>query len=523
MFLEHALYLRVARNCQEDPLMFKDERRCGVREEICQRDVRAFANKVTPAVIAEAAKRTGVALAKSPLCLGNLVWLGIASAMHISSDFSSVLTTTLKLLEDQQGFYSTDLGKARRNGQRQKKRKSGQSNHNPKQDDPTQVTEEAFVKARHRMPLAFWVNLIIILGEQFQEQHRSLLTFHGYRLLAMDGTCIDMANWKRLKDHFGTAKNAQGDQNVQARMVMLQFPFTRLPYRYELCPLDNGEVTIARRLSQHLMTNDLVLIDACFWSYGLLWDIQNRGAFFALPIKGIKLNLKRERSLGGQDKVMCWAPKDSRGQWQKEGLPKSILLRVMTYQIPGFRAQKLATNQLDVSKISHEDWVRLAHDCTENGVFQPGLFHRRWEIETTYRELKVEQGMNGNLRGRTPKSIQYEVAGHVVLYLLVRWLIVESAVKHGLDPLRLSFQHALRELLLMHTSLVIAQPRWAQVLLHRLLDRVAEHQVPYRPGRSYTRRKKSSNHKRKSKHPQKGPDAKPEPGKTQKAKPSNKG
>ena len=62
---------------------------------------------------------------------------------------------------------------------------------------------------------------------------------------------IDMANWKRLKAHFGTASNANGKQHAQARMVMLQFPLARLPYRYELCPLDNGEVTIARRLAKH--------------------------------------------------------------------------------------------------------------------------------------------------------------------------------------------------------------------------------------------------------------------------------
>ena len=81
-------------------------------------------------------------------------------------------------------------------------------------------------------------------------------------------------------------------------MVMLQFPLARLPYRYELCPLDNGEVTIARRLAQHLCKNDLVLLDACFWSYGLFWDIQNRHAFFAIPLKGKKHQLEARPSPG---------------------------------------------------------------------------------------------------------------------------------------------------------------------------------------------------------------------------------
>ena len=98
--------------------MFTDELRAEVWEDICQRDVRALAGKITPAVLAEAAKRTGVVLVKSPLCLGNLVWLGIACALHMSLDFACILTMTVKLLEDQQAFYSSELGKARRNGQR---------------------------------------------------------------------------------------------------------------------------------------------------------------------------------------------------------------------------------------------------------------------------------------------------------------------------------------------------------------------------------------------------------------------
>jgi hypothetical protein len=89
------------------------------------------------------------------------------------------------------------------------------------------------------------------------------------------------------------------------------------------------------------------------------------------------------------------------------------------------------------------------------------------------------------------------VAGHVVLYLLVRWLIVEAAVRRKRDPLSVSFSHALGELMTMHDLLVTATSSWAKVLLGRLLDRVADHVVPRRPGRHYPRKKSSTNHKRK--------------------------
>lgn len=479
--------------------MFTDVRRSNAWDDIRQRGIRAFASKVTPALLAETASRSGVRLVKCPLGLMNLVWLGIASAVHTSSDFASVLTGTLKVLQDQQTFAFSNIGKTKKNGKRRKAKKG--SKHHPYRNDPTEVTEEAFVQARRRMPLLFWVNLIILLGERFQKEHASQLKFREFRLLAIDGTCITLPNWKKLRKHFGTAKNAHGKQAAQARMVMMQFPLARLPYRYELCPLDNGEVTIARRLAQHLQKNDLVLLDACFWSYGLFWDIKNHGAFFAIPLKGKNINLKRTCRAGTNDEEACWTPQDSRGQWKKEGLPKSIKLRVITYQLPGFRAQKLLTNVLSRTRIPREDWVRLTTECSQDGRLKPGLYHRRWEIETTYRELKVEQGLERSLRSRTPESIQFEVASHVVLYFLVRWLIVEASVKHGIDPLRLSFKNALRELNEIIPSLLVASDGWVRILLERLLDRIAEHQVPSRPGRSYRRRKQSTNHKRKSKHP----------------------
>jgi hypothetical protein len=80
------------------------------------------------------------------------------------------------------------------------------------------------------------------------------------------------------------------------------------------------------------------------------------------------------------------------------------------------------------------------------------------------------------------------MAGHVLLYLLVRWLIVETGVEYGLDPLRISFKHALEELRDLHHELVKAdRQRIVRVLLPLLLKRIAEHLVEVRPGRHFPR------------------------------------
>ena len=95
-----------------------------------------------------------------------------------------------------------------------------------------------------------------------------------------------------------------------------------------------GERTAAARLLEHLSPNDLVLMDRGFWSYGLFWQLQNRGAFFAIRLyPGVKP--KTIRQLGPNDRLVQWTPSDRR--WKKQGLPESIELRVIDYQVRGFR------------------------------------------------------------------------------------------------------------------------------------------------------------------------------------------
>jgi hypothetical protein len=464
--------------------MFTDEHRVTVWNEIRQHDLRAFSRFLEPAMIREAAARAGTTLGRGPLHLGSLVWLTLASVLHTGKNFADILVLTLKLLSDTKEFAATSLGKEQKKG-RARKKSPKRSKHDPRRADPTVVSEEAFVKARQRVPLAFWLNLLLTLANRFQSQHGQFIRWKGFRLLALDGTMIPLHHWQPLTKHFGTTSNGKGRRKTQARMLMLQFPLARIPYAYELSPVAQSEKTGAMKLLSLLQANDLVLLDRGFWSYGLFCQIQRQDAFF-----GIRLfrtaGLKHLRKLGPKDRLVEYAPTDRK--WRKAGLPRSMTLRVIDYQIPGFRPSAVVTNVTDPAVMSREDWVRLSTESDPGRRLDPGLYHRRWEIETSFSELKVIQGMKGGLRSRTPEGIAFEVAGHVLFYLLVRWMMVEAAVKHGHPPLRLSFTHALRELHDVSEKLITSHPSWVRrVLIPRLLSRVASHLVPLRPGRHYSR------------------------------------
>lgn len=348
------------------------------------------------------------------------------------------------------------------------------------------------MQARKRMPSAFWVGLILLLGECFEREHGQLLRWKKYRLLAMDGTTITLPGHRALKDHYGTASNQVTGKTAQARMVMLQFPLTRMPWRYTLAPLSQGEVTLAGPLLDQLQRDDLVLMDRGFFVYGLFWRVQERHAFFAIRLSQ-RVRIKPIKRLGYKDQLVSWTP-GNRSKWKH--LPRSMTLRRIDYQIKGFRPSAVITNVTDPKAISRQEWVRLTTQAEPGRHLDTGLYHRRWEIETTFYELKVQQGMEGSLRGRTAECIEYEIAGHVTLYALTRWLMVEAAIKTDKDPLRLSFINATRAFNELRPAMTTATAeRLETYLFPLLLERIASHEVPWRPGRydSRSRNKKVKN------------------------------
>ncbi len=92
------------------------------------------------------------------------------------------------------------------------------------------------------MPLDFWIALTLLLADRFANERDDMIRWKCFRLIALDGTLVNLPRHKALANHFGTAKGGHGGRIPQARMVMLQFPLTSFPYRWAV-----GLETIAER------------------------------------------------------------------------------------------------------------------------------------------------------------------------------------------------------------------------------------------------------------------------------------
>ncbi len=490
--------------------MFTDELRRSVWDQIRQSDLRPFASVLTPQMLSQAAANAGVAMGRGALNLGTLAWLAVSAALRPGLDFRGVLTHAFGLLSELGRLPSPPPPppppprRPRRGRQRGRGPRHQRSKHDPRKPPSACPSEEAFTQARKAVPPAFWAHLLLLLGRLFESRHSGLLSWNGFRLLLLDGTCVTLDRWRALGGHFGYARNKGGAPRPQARMVMLMLGTVRLPWGYELTPRSQGESTVAARLllprrgEGGLRRGDLLLMDRGFFHYGLFCQVRDAGAFFAIR-RTKRLRFRVTRRISGQERVVRWTPAARR--WHGG----TIDLRVIDYQINGFRKSAIVTNLLDERRVTAGQLLGLSRSEAWVTRQDAGLYHQRWEIETAFRELKCVQEMKGKLRGRTPEAIHFEVAGHVLLYLLVRFLMVEAAAQHGggLDPLSLGFTNALRQVKLASERLPVMNAMTGhcglqsqgqgqgqgRALLANMLRNIAEHVVPLRPSRHYPRPK----------------------------------
>src|SRR5215210_1157479 len=130
-----------------------------VWDQLRRKDLRAFAALLPAEVVLQAARIAGVPVGTGTLHVVNMVWLGLASALHTLENFKAVLDHTLQLVEDGPHYHGSALDRARRAAPPTATRRA----HDPRPQDPGSVSEEAFAQARQLLPWGFWVALIVPL------------------------------------------------------------------------------------------------------------------------------------------------------------------------------------------------------------------------------------------------------------------------------------------------------------------------------------------------------------------------
>jgi hypothetical protein len=298
--------------------------------------------------------------------------------------------------------------------------------------------KSALVQARARLGAA-------PLRLLFDQAARPLATpqtqgafYRGLRVLALDGTCLDVADTPANQQAFGRPGTGRG-QGVgafpQVRLVGLAECGTHAITKVAVGPYRTGETTLAPQVLDGLGPGTLALADrglltvelwrqARATGAALVWRAKTGTTGHALPV----------------DQVLAdgsWLSRLDAGGHRRRDPRGPLVVRVLDYTIddpgrPDHRQRyRLVTSLLDPTQAPAAELA--------------ALYHQRWELEGALDELKTHQrGPRAVLRSKTPEGVEQEVYAHLLVHYAIRALMHQAALDADLDPDRLSFTRSLR-------------------------------------------------------------------------------
>jgi hypothetical protein len=255
--------------------------------------------------------------------------------------------------------------------------------------------------------------------------------YRRWRLVSLDGSCLDMADTEANRAAFGGPQASRGQSAFpQLRFVALVENGTHVLFGARLGGYAEGETTLAHAALAALRPGMLCLADRQFFGHALWQAASATGADLLWRGKH-NLRLPREVVLADGSYLTTIYPSDKDRRHRTGG----VRVRVVEYRLEGVAGAeplyRLVSTILDPTQAPAAELA--------------ALYHERWEIEGALAELKTQlRGARVVLRSKTPELVRQEFWGLLLAHFAVRGLMHEAALKADEDPDRLSFSHAVR-------------------------------------------------------------------------------
>lgn len=292
-------------------------------------------------------------------------------------------------------------------------------------------------------------------------------------MVLLDGTCVSMPDEKALFETFGRCNTRHGPTRYPiARLVTVAMANTMTVLDHVLGHYRTDETTLCMGLLQSLRRGDLLVADRHFAGANLYHRYRSFGLEFLTRVHHmLKVSrLRRIHSHSAGDFITELRINESYRR-QDPTLPATVITRLIRVVIRSRGKRQvtwLVTSLLDAKRYPAEEIAEL--------------YARRWRIETLFREVKIDLSADV-LRSKTPEGIRKEIVARLMAVNVLRMIILEAAIEHKADPLRISFAHATRAILAFAPALAM-EPMWKLPSIYRaMLREITSHIVPERPGR----------------------------------------
>ena len=259
--------------------------------------------------------------------------------------------------------------------------------------------------------------------------------YRQWRLMSIDGTCLDVADTPANANEFGRPGSGRGGgvgAFPQVRVVALAECGTHALVAAAVGPQTDSEPRLAAGVLDRLRPGMLCLADRGFQGVALWQRARATGAELLWRTKSNHVLPELERHADGSYRSAIYANQNDR-----RARRDPVAVRVLEYRIDdparpdNDTHYRLLTTILDPERAPADELAPL--------------YAQRWEFENALDELKVHQrGPRLVLRSKLPDGVRQEAYAYLCVHYAIRWLMHAVAVDAGHDPDRLSFTRTLR-------------------------------------------------------------------------------
>lgn len=347
------------------------------------------------------------------------------------------------------------------------------------QDSDISITKQSFSEARLKIsPDAFKILFQEIVKGFYTAT--DITTYRGYRLLAIDGTTLELPNTEELRIEFGSATN-KFDQIARARVSGLYDVENNIMVDAIIDRYNSDEKRLAYRhieaLLEYGLKNDLILLDRGYPSKELIAKLYKAKINFLMRVSDYFI--KEVRQAKKADQIV---------EFQYQG--EKYQLRVLRFMLDSGEEEILVSSLLDPS-------FTLENFKT--------LYFKRWGIEVKYYELKHKLEIE-NFTGEKPIAIRQDFYASMYLSNMAALAKMQSdeVIKEQNDDQELKYQYQTNMNLLIgklkdNLILMMLEPNNNKrvKMYNQIMREIARNAVPIRPGRHNPRKK----HFNRDRHP----------------------
>lgn len=345
----------------------------------------------------------------------------------------------------------------------------------------SQATDGAFSKARKKLKETAFVELFQIITSDFYN-NLQYKRWHGYRLIACDGTKLNLPKNAATAKAFGKSSNQREGFYVQAQVSTLYDVLNEFIIDAHIDHIKTGEHTLLGKHLPFLHPTDILLADRgypCFW---LLAYLLKHHVNFCLRANGSNTwkEITQMLAKGETDKIVS-LPCSFRSieHLGKLGLTKDpITVRVSIVELNDGEKEVLISSLFDQNEFSLEVLKEL--------------YFLRWGVEEKYKQAKHRVEI-ANFSGKTPISIRQDFFAKIFTMNLTALLMFPVKKQISEDSMDRKYEYktnwskALGKVKNFAFKMFLLDP--VLTFIENLQYFFRKYIIPIRPNRSYPGKK----------------------------------